>query len=50
VRDAAGDLTVTRIGDVTTDGALSLTVDEETLTVTADAIRTHRDVITRELA
>ena len=50
VRDAAGDLTVTRIGDVTADGALSLTVDEETLTVTAETIRAHRDVITSELA
>jgi phosphoribosylformylglycinamidine synthase len=50
VRDAAGDLTVTRIGDVTTDGTLSLTVGEETLTVTAAAIRTHRDVIASELA
>ena len=50
VRGAAGELTVTRIGDVTTDGSLSLTVDEETLTVTADAIRAHRDVIAREMA
>jgi phosphoribosylformylglycinamidine synthase len=50
VRDAAGELTVTQIGDVTTDGSLSLTVDEETLTVTADAIRARRDVIAREMA
>ena len=50
VRDAAGDLAVTRIGDVTTDGTLSLSVDEETIAVTADAIAALRDVIASELA
>ena len=50
VAAAAGDLPVFRLGDVTTDGTLSLTVDGESVTLTAEAVRDHRDVIDRELA
>ncbi|ELZ54406.1 phosphoribosylformylglycinamidine synthase II [Halorubrum distributum JCM 10118] len=39
-----------RIGDVTTDGALSLAVGDESVSLSADAVRDHRDVIERELA
>ncbi|WP_096393789.1 phosphoribosylformylglycinamidine synthase subunit PurL [Halorubrum trapanicum] len=45
-----GDLPVFRLGDVTTDGTLSLTVDDESIALSADAVRDRRDVIERELA
>ncbi|OYR60524.1 phosphoribosylformylglycinamidine synthase subunit PurL [Halorubrum ezzemoulense] len=47
---AVGDLPVFRLGDVTTDGALSLTVGDESVALSAAAVRDHRDVIERELA
>ncbi|EMA71440.1 hypothetical protein, partial [Halorubrum distributum] len=50
VAAAVGDLPVFRIGDVTTDGALSLAVGDESVSLSADAVRDHRDVIERELA
>ncbi|ELZ43017.1 phosphoribosylformylglycinamidine synthase II [Halorubrum californiense DSM 19288] len=50
VAAAAGDLPVFRLGDVTTDGTLSLTVGDESVALSADAVRDHRDVIERELA
>src|SRR6056297_674006 len=50
VAAAAGDLPVFRLGDVTTDGTLSLTVDGESVALSAEAVRDHRDVIDRELA
>ncbi|TKX73145.1 phosphoribosylformylglycinamidine synthase subunit PurL [Halorubrum sp. GN11_10-6_MGM] len=50
VAAAAGDLPVFRIGDVTTDGTLSLSVGGESVSLSADAVRDHRDVIERELA
>ena len=50
VTDRAGDLPVFRLGDVTTDGTLSLSVGDESITVDADEIRSLRDVIDRELA
>ncbi|WP_251106179.1 phosphoribosylformylglycinamidine synthase subunit PurL [Halorubrum hochsteinianum] len=50
VAAVAGDLPVFRIGSVTTDGALSLAVDDESVALSADAVRDHRDVIDRELA
>ncbi|GAA0536362.1 phosphoribosylformylglycinamidine synthase subunit PurL [Halorubrum ejinorense] len=49
VAAAAGDLPVFRLGDVTTDGTLSLAVGDESVALTADAVRDHRDVIDREL-
>ena len=48
--ELAGDLPVFRLGEVTTDGTLSLTVGQETTTLSADEIRDLRGVITRELA
>ena len=36
--------------DVTTDGTLSLSVGGESVALSADAVRDHRDVIERELA
>ncbi|MDB9250364.1 phosphoribosylformylglycinamidine synthase subunit PurL [Halorubrum ezzemoulense] len=50
VAAAVGDLPVFRLGDVTTDGALSLTVGDESVALSVDAVRDHRDVIERELA
>ncbi|TKX44132.1 MULTISPECIES: phosphoribosylformylglycinamidine synthase subunit PurL [unclassified Halorubrum] len=46
----AGDLPVFRLGEVTTDGTLSLSVGDESVALSADAIRDRRDVIDRELA
>ncbi|WP_418284236.1 phosphoribosylformylglycinamidine synthase subunit PurL [Halorubrum sp. DTA46] len=46
----AGDLPVLRLGDVTTDGTLSLSVGDESVEFDADAIREMRGVIERELA
>ena len=50
VADVAGDVPIVRIGGVTTDGTLSLSVGDESLAVDADAIRELRGVIERELA
>ena len=50
VADVAGDLPVLRLGDVTTDGTLSLSVGDESTALDADAIRELRGVIERELA
>ena len=50
VADIAGDLPVLRLGDVTTDGTLSLTVGDDAVALDADAIRELRGVIERELA
>ncbi|SNR30370.1 phosphoribosylformylglycinamidine synthase subunit II [Halorubrum ezzemoulense] len=50
VAAAVGDLPVFRLGDVTTDGALSLTVGDESVALSAAVVRDHRDVIERELA
>ncbi len=50
VADLAGDLPVHRLGDVTTDGTLSLIVGEESVTVGTEAVRELRGVIERELA
>ncbi|TKX77510.1 phosphoribosylformylglycinamidine synthase II, partial [Halorubrum sp. SD626R] len=50
VADLAGETPVLRLGDVTTDGTLSLGVGEESVALGADAIRDHRGVIDRELA
>jgi phosphoribosylformylglycinamidine synthase II len=50
VAEAAGGLPVHRLGDVTTDGTLSLPVGDESLDIDADAIRELRGVIERELA
>ena len=50
VGDIAGDLPVFRLGDVTTDGTLSLSVGDESIALDADAIRELRGVIGRELA
>jgi phosphoribosylformylglycinamidine (FGAM) synthase-like enzyme len=50
VAEAAGDLPVLRLGGVTTDGTLSLSVGGESTALDADAIRELRGVIERELA
>ncbi|TKX45427.1 phosphoribosylformylglycinamidine synthase subunit PurL [Halorubrum sp. SD690R] len=50
VAAAVGDFPVFRLGDVTTDGALSLAVGDESVALSVDAVRDHRDVIERELA
>ncbi|MFC7185835.1 phosphoribosylformylglycinamidine synthase subunit PurL [Halorubrum yunnanense] len=50
VAEAAGDLPVLRLGDVTSEGTLSLTVGGESTALDADAIRELRGVIERELA
>ena len=50
VAEAAGELPVHRLGDVTTDGTLSLSVGGESTALDADAIRELRGVIERELA
>ena len=50
VASLAGDLPVFRLGDVTTDGTLSVSVGDESLAVDADTIRELRGVIARELA
>lgn len=39
-----------RLGDVTTDGTLSLSVGDDAVALDADAIRELRGVIERELA
>ena len=46
----AGDHPVSRLGNVTADGTLSLSVGEESVSVDADSIRELRGVIGRELA
>ena len=46
----AGDHPVSRLGDVTADGTLSMSVGEESVSVDADALRELRGVIGRELA
>ena len=50
VAAATGDLPAFRLGEVTTDGTLSLAVGDESVALSADAIRDRRDVIARELA
>ncbi|WP_435072861.1 phosphoribosylformylglycinamidine synthase subunit PurL [Halorubrum sp. HHNYT27] len=50
VAEAADGLPVHRLGDVTTDGTLSLSVGDESTALDADAIRDLRGVIERELA
>jgi len=50
VAAAAADLPVRRLGDVTTDGTLSLSVGDESVALDADAVRERRSVIERELA
>ena len=50
VAAAAGDLPVHRLGEVTTDGTLSLSVGDESAALDAAAIRELRGVIERELA
>ena len=50
VAELAGAIPVLRLGDVTTDGTLSLSVGDESVTLDADAIRELRGVIERELA
>jgi phosphoribosylformylglycinamidine synthase len=50
VADLAGDVPVLRLGEVTTDGTLSLSVGDESVALDADAIRELRGVIERELA
>ncbi len=50
VADLAGDLPVLRLGAVTTDGALSLSVGDESVELDAASIRDLRGVIGRELA
>ncbi|WP_144924082.1 phosphoribosylformylglycinamidine synthase subunit PurL [Halorubrum salsamenti] len=50
VAEIAGDLPVLRLGEVTTDGTLSLSVDGDAVALDADAIRELRGVIERELA
>jgi phosphoribosylformylglycinamidine synthase len=50
VADLAGDVPVLRLGEVTTDGTLSLSVGDESVSLDADAIRELRGVIERELA
>ncbi|PHQ39140.1 phosphoribosylformylglycinamidine synthase II [Halorubrum persicum] len=50
VADRAGGLPVLRLGDVTTDGTLSLSVGDDETTLDAEAIRDLRGVIERELA
>ena len=49
VAAAVGDLPAFRLGEVTTDGTLSLAVGDESVALSADAIRDRRDVIAREL-
>ena len=46
----AGDHPVSRLGDVTADGTLSMSVGEESVSVDADALCELRGVIGRELA
>ncbi|EMA61804.1 phosphoribosylformylglycinamidine synthase subunit PurL [Halorubrum lipolyticum] len=50
VAEIAGDLPVLRLGEVTADGALSLSVGDDAVALDADAIRDLRGVIERELA
>jgi len=51
VAELAGELPVLRLGEVTTDGALSLSVgDDDETAFDADTIRELRGVIDRELA
>ena len=50
VAGLAGDLPVLRLGDVTTDGTLSLSIGDESISLDADTIRELRGVIERELA
>jgi len=50
VAAVTGDLPVFRLGDVTTDGTLSLAVGDESVALSAEAVRDRRDVIDRELA
>ena len=46
----AGDVPVLRLGEVTTDGTLSLSVGDDAVALDADALRDLRGVIERELA
>ena len=50
VAERAGDLPVFRLGNVTPDGTLSLSVGDESVTADAAEIRALRGVIERELA
>ena len=50
VAEIAGDLPVVRLGTVTTDGTLSLSVGDGTIAIDADETRRLRGVIDRELA
>ncbi|ESS02744.1 MAG: phosphoribosylformylglycinamidine synthase subunit II [uncultured archaeon A07HR67] len=50
VATLAGDHPVSRLGDVTPEGTLSMSVGEESISVDADALRELRGVIGRELA
>ncbi|EMA61555.1 phosphoribosylformylglycinamidine synthase subunit PurL [Halorubrum kocurii] len=50
VAERAGDAPVLRLGDVTTDGTLSLSVGDDGVALDADALRELRGVIERELA
>ncbi|MFA9516210.1 phosphoribosylformylglycinamidine synthase subunit PurL [Halopenitus sp. H-Gu1] len=50
VADIADDVPVLRLGSVTTDGRLDLTVDDEHVAATAESIRDVRDVLEREIA
>ncbi|MFC6614626.1 phosphoribosylformylglycinamidine synthase subunit PurL [Halopenitus salinus] len=50
VAELAGDVPVLRLGSVTTDGRLALTVGEDRLEATAESIRSRRDVLEREIA
>ncbi|WP_050032902.1 phosphoribosylformylglycinamidine synthase subunit PurL [Halorubrum halophilum] len=50
VAEIAGKLPVLRLGDVTTDGTLSLAAGDDAVALDADAIRELRGVIERELA
>jgi len=50
VAELAGELPVLRLGEVTTDGALSLSVGDDETAFDADTIRELRGVIDRELA
>ncbi|WP_128904146.1 phosphoribosylformylglycinamidine synthase subunit PurL [Halorubrum amylolyticum] len=50
VAELTDDLPVLRLGEVTTDGTLSLSVGDDEMALDADAIRELRGVIERELA
>ena len=50
VAEIAGGVPVLRLSDLTADGTLDLTVDGDTVSVSATEVRELRDVIERELA